>query len=96
MQCHAGCIGISAQNHNYAVDPKTLPEGVEVTYINLNDDTCAGMVWPAKRAMAIPYHPGRRLLRAIHGHDQEGTAGKRQLHELRDSQLSMQMPVRET
>lgn len=57
FQCHAGRIEISAQNHNYAVDPKTLPEGVEVTHINLNDGTCAGMVWPAKRAMAIQYHP---------------------------------------
>ena len=36
---------------------KTLPEGVEVTHINLNDGTCAGMVWPEKRAMAIQYHP---------------------------------------
>ena len=54
---HAGRIEISAQNHNYAVDPKTLPEGVEVTHINLNDGTCAGMVWPAKQAMAIQYHP---------------------------------------
>lgn len=53
----AGRIEISAQNHNYAVDPDTLPEGVEVTHINLNDGTCAGMVWPAKRAMAIQYHP---------------------------------------
>ena len=53
----AGRIEISAQNHNYAVDPKTLPEGVEVTHINLNDGTCAGMVWQAKRAMAIQYHP---------------------------------------
>ncbi|KAL3143081.1 hypothetical protein ABBQ38_003355 [Trebouxia sp. C0009 RCD-2024] len=52
-----GRIEISAQNHNYAVDPDTLPEGVEVTHINLNDGTCAGMVWPAKRAMAIQYHP---------------------------------------
>ena len=53
----AGRIEISSQNHNYAVDPSTLPEGVEVTHINLNDGTCAGMVYPAKRAMAIQYHP---------------------------------------
>lgn len=53
----AGRIEISAQNHNYAVDPETLPEGVEVTHINLNDGTCAGMVYAEKRAMAIQYHP---------------------------------------
>uniref|UniRef100_A0A7S0R4H5 Carbamoyl phosphate synthase arginine-specific small chain n=1 Tax=Pyramimonas obovata TaxID=1411642 RepID=A0A7S0R4H5_9CHLO len=52
-----GRVEISAQNHNYAVDPKTLPAGVEVTHINLNDGTCAGMVWADKKAMTIQYHP---------------------------------------
>ena len=33
---------MSSQNHNFAVDPSTLPKGVEVTHINLNDGTCAG------------------------------------------------------
>ena len=33
---------MSAQNHNFAVDPATLPAGVEVSHINLNDGTCAG------------------------------------------------------
>lgn len=53
----SGRIEISSQNHNYAVDPTTLPEDVEVTHINLNDGTCAGMVYAGKRAMAIQYHP---------------------------------------
>eukprot|EP00850_Spirogloea_muscicola_P000570 SM000002S05650 [mRNA] locus=s2:1379931:1383192:- [translate_table: standard] len=53
----SGRVEISAQNHNYAVDPKTLPEGVEVTHINLNDGTCAGMTYPAMRLMSIQYHP---------------------------------------
>jgi len=52
-----GRIEISAQNHNYAVDPATLPEDVEVTHINLNDGTCAGMVCKAKNALSIQYHP---------------------------------------
>ncbi|KAF8059196.1 hypothetical protein HT031_005368 [Scenedesmus sp. PABB004] len=52
-----GRVEISAQNHNFAVDPASLPEGVEVTHINLNDGTCAGMVWPAAKAMTIQYHP---------------------------------------
>jgi len=53
----SGRVEISAQNHNFAVDPATLPEGVEITHINLNDGTCAGMVYPAKKAMTIQYHP---------------------------------------
>eukprot|EP00271_Cylindrocystis_brebissonii_P009237 TRINITY_DN23939_c0_g1_i1.p1 TRINITY_DN23939_c0_g1~~TRINITY_DN23939_c0_g1_i1.p1 ORF type:complete len:455 (+),score=96.53 TRINITY_DN23939_c0_g1_i1:136-1500(+) len=52
-----GRVEISAQNHNYAVDPATLPEGVEVTHINLNDGTCAGLSFPAMNAMSIQYHP---------------------------------------
>jgi carbamoyl-phosphate synthase small subunit len=52
-----GRIEISAQNHNFAVDPATLPEGVEVSHINLNDGTCAGLVAPSYKAMTIQYHP---------------------------------------
>jgi carbamoyl-phosphate synthase small subunit len=52
-----GAVEISSQNHNFAVDPKTLPAGVQVSHVNLNDGTCAGMVWPEQRAMTIQYHP---------------------------------------
>lgn len=52
-----GRIEISAQNHNFAVDPESLPAGVEVSHVNLNDGTCAGLVAPALRAMTIQYHP---------------------------------------
>ena len=45
------------QNHNYAVDPTSLPEGVEVTHINLNDGSCAGLAFPARKIMSIQYHP---------------------------------------
>ena len=54
---YAGRIEISAQNHNFAVDPSSLPSDVDVTHINLNDGTCAGMVVSSKKAMAIQYHP---------------------------------------
>ena len=52
-----GAVEISSQNHNFAVDPKSLPAGVQVSHVNLNDGTCAGMVWPEQRAMTIQYHP---------------------------------------
>ena len=45
------------QNHNYAVDPASLPEGVEVTHINLNDGSCAGLAFPALNVMSLQYHP---------------------------------------
>ncbi len=43
---------ISAQNHNFAVDPATLPSGVEVTHVNLNDGTCAGESLRMRGALA--------------------------------------------
>ncbi|XP_050371545.1 carbamoyl-phosphate synthase small chain, chloroplastic-like [Argentina anserina] len=52
-----GDVEISAQNHNYAVDPKSLPYGVGVTHVNLNDNSCAGLAYPARNIMSIQYHP---------------------------------------
>lgn len=45
------------QNHNYAVDPASLPSGVEVTHVNLNDGSCAGLSFPAMNVMSLQYHP---------------------------------------
>ncbi|KAB1208210.1 Carbamoyl-phosphate synthase small chain, chloroplastic [Morella rubra] len=53
----SGHVEISAQNHNYAVDPASLPEGVEVTHVNLNDGSCAGLAYPAWNIMSLQYHP---------------------------------------
>jgi len=52
-----GRIEISAQNHNFAVDPDTLPADVDVSHINLNDGTCAGLLAPSMQVMTIQYHP---------------------------------------
>ncbi|RWR97306.1 carbamoyl-phosphate synthase small chain, chloroplastic [Cinnamomum micranthum f. kanehirae] len=52
-----GSVEISAQNHNYAVDPASLPPGVEVTHINLNDGSCAGLAFPSLKIMSLQYHP---------------------------------------
>ncbi|KAM7276709.1 hypothetical protein ACFE04_018575 [Oxalis oulophora] len=53
----SGRVDISSQNHNYAVDPATLPEGTEVTHVNLNDGSCAGLAYPAMKIMSLQYHP---------------------------------------
>jgi len=53
----SGRVDISAQNHNYAVDPESLPEGVKVTHINLNDNSCAGLQYPKMKLMSLQYHP---------------------------------------
>ena len=52
-----GRVEISSHNHGFAVDPATLPEGVEVTHVNLNDDCCEGLRARDLRAFSVQYHP---------------------------------------
>ena len=53
----SGKIAITSQNHGYAVDPESLPGDVEVTHVNLNDGTVAGLRHAARRAFSVQYHP---------------------------------------
>ena len=57
-------IHITAQNHGYAVDANTLPRGLEVSHVNLNDGTVEGLVHLEMPIMTIQYHseasPGPR------------------------------------
>jgi len=50
-------VDVTSQNHGYAVDPATLPRGVEITHRNLNDGTCEGFMAPEIRLSAVQYHP---------------------------------------
>ncbi len=50
-------VEISSHNHGFAVKPDTLPVGVEVTHVNLNDGCVEGLRVPAKRAFSVQYHP---------------------------------------
>ncbi len=50
-------VQITAQNHNYAVDPDTLPPSVEVTHWNLNDHTVEGMRLRDRPVFCVQYHP---------------------------------------
>lgn len=52
-----GRVAISAHNHNFAVDPATLPPDVEVTHVNLNDHCCEGMRHTALPVFSVQYHP---------------------------------------
>jgi carbamoyl-phosphate synthase small subunit len=52
-----GQVEISSHNHGFAVDPKSLPEGVEITHVNLNDGCCEGLRARDLRAFSVQYHP---------------------------------------
>lgn len=50
-------IYVSSQNHGYAVDKESLPQNVQVTQINLNDNTVAGFYSQDRNFLGIQYHP---------------------------------------
>ncbi len=52
-----GGVQITAQNHNYAVDPNTLPGHARVTHWNLNDRTVEGLELIDRPAFSVQYHP---------------------------------------
>ncbi len=52
-----GRVGITAQNHNYAVDPDGLPANARVTYWNLNDHTVEGLALTDRPVLGVQYHP---------------------------------------
>jgi carbamoyl-phosphate synthase small subunit len=51
-----GRVHITAQNHGYAVDPDSLRDGLEVSHINLNDDTVEGLQHRELPIISIQYH----------------------------------------
>jgi carbamoyl-phosphate synthase small subunit len=51
-----GSVHITTQNHGYAVDPETLPNGLEVSQLNLNDGTVEGLMHSEYRLISIQYH----------------------------------------
>jgi carbamoyl-phosphate synthase small subunit len=52
-----GKVEITAQNHNYNVDPASLPADVTQTHTNLNDGTLAGLRSTTDPMFSVQYHP---------------------------------------
>ena len=53
-----GRVYITSQNHGYAVENDSLPEGeAKVLYVNANDGTCEGIRYLNEPAFSVQFHP---------------------------------------
>jgi carbamoyl-phosphate synthase small subunit len=52
-----GQVLITAENHGFAIDPETLPQGIMPTHRNLNDQTLEGIEWEEKKMFSVQFHP---------------------------------------
>jgi carbamoyl-phosphate synthase small subunit len=53
-----GRVEITSQNHGFAVDLNSIADAaVELTHVNLNDNTLEGLRHPQLKAISVQYHP---------------------------------------
>ncbi len=57
VRCSDGTISITTQNHGYVVDAESLPEGCQVSYTNVNDNTLEGFVDRHLNISCVQFHP---------------------------------------
>jgi carbamoyl-phosphate synthase small subunit len=54
----SGRVEITSQNHGFAVDLESISDpAVELTHVNLNDNTLEGLRHPKLKAFSVQYHP---------------------------------------
>jgi len=57
MELNTNRCVITSQNHGFAVDDETIPEGWSPWFRNLNDNTNEGVIHESGRFMSVQFHP---------------------------------------
>jgi carbamoyl-phosphate synthase small subunit len=57
VEAGTGRCYITSQNHGFAVDPASLPEGWEAWFTNANDGSNEGMRHRSRPFMSVQFHP---------------------------------------
>jgi len=58
LNTRSGKVDITSHNHGFAVDADSLPQSrVEITHVNLNDQTVEGLALRDVPAFSVQYHP---------------------------------------
>ncbi|MCB9072964.1 MAG: glutamine-hydrolyzing carbamoyl-phosphate synthase small subunit [Bdellovibrionaceae bacterium] len=53
----SGHIYVTSQNHGYAIKEDSLPSDVNVSHMNLNDNTISGIECKKRRCFSVQFHP---------------------------------------
>lgn len=52
-----GRVGITSQNHGFCVQAESLPREIEVTHLNMNDNSVEGLRHKEAPVFSVQYHP---------------------------------------
>lgn len=53
----SGAVEITSQNHSFSLKQDSLPDCLEITHLNLNDQTIEGIRHRSASAFSVQYHP---------------------------------------